>query len=200
MKELALLLGLLLLVVYYFGFLHGRRFGARKVARHIVDGFLVAENFDKKSGDINEAISKATNSKFAFGSQTSLATASAQLQAEGIGQKLADAGIQRGMEIAEKLNSIPSDEVRIVMSKTDLATIAWLADCGFYAQIRKMDDPYPLKKEQAERYSHLIDSFERKFADFFSETEDEKEQRFTLSHNRSMEIFGRYEYHAEQKG
>jgi hypothetical protein len=83
------------------------------------------------------------------------------------------------------------------MSRDELHSIAWLADYGLRAwttrsnnEIRRQHGRLP--KERAEILSNLLDKFERKVADWLSETEDEREMRFSNYEDRMKRMWENY--------
>jgi hypothetical protein len=88
-----------------------------------------------------------------------------------------------------------SDEIELGMKRKELDFIAWLADIGFRRYISQegahaqKQPPY----SEAERICSILEAFERKIVpNFFTESEEDKEHRFTTAENRTHFMWRAY--------
>ena len=115
-------------------------------------------------------------------------------RSSAIGEALAKAGLSQGAEFQRAWEAPKPAEVAVTMNRQELHRIAWLADYGLRAwtmrsnnEIRRHHDRLP--RERAEILSVLLDKFERKVADWLSETEDEREMRFSNHEDRMKRMW-----------
>ena len=93
-----------------------------------------------------------------------------------------------------------SDIVALEMRGEDLKTIAWLADYGFRVWTTPSDTPLRIGEQvsysTAESFASLVDAFDRKIVpNLLTESEDDKERRFSAHENRFQTIWESYPEH-----
>lgn len=113
-----------------------------------------------------------------------------------IGKSLADAGFSRGMEFQDWFSGPKPEESVVTMNRDELFNIAWLADYGLRAWTSLSSNNIRinerLPRERAEKLSGLLDKFEIKVAGFLSETEEERERRFSSYEDRMKRMWENY--------
>ncbi len=184
MLELSLIvLGVCLLVAFLGGKV-GYRMGAKRAAADIADFFrhkITSSDNDLKS--IPALV--ARRSMLTDGSLKQIAN------------KLHFAAWNEGMATQARFTAPKTEESQITMNRTELEDVAWLADYGLRVWIAPGDPPFRngerLTYEKAQALADVLGTFERKIAlGFTSETEDEKERRFTISLNRMQRVWLAY--------
>jgi hypothetical protein len=166
--------------------------GGSTTSRYIVAGFI--QYLDLKSD--SEEIKEINLSLKDYGPWYSIGGNWLSDYSSAIGEALAKAGLWQGAEFQRAWDAPKPGEAAVTMNRQELSSIAWLADYGLRAwtmpsnnEIRVGDR---LPRERAEILWDLLDKFERKVADWVSETEDEREMRFSNFEDRMKRMWENY--------
>ena len=161
--------------------------GGSKTSRYRVKGFIRDLDLKSDSEEIKE-INQSLGPWYSIRGNG---------ETSAIGEALAKAGRSEGVGEFQRAYGPKPGEAEVTMDKQELSSIAWLADYGLRAwttrsnnEVRGHHDRLP--KERAQILSDLLDTFERRAANWPSETEDEREMRFGNYEDRMKRMWENY--------
>jgi hypothetical protein len=176
----------------------GIRIGEAKTSRYLAKvliQYLALESDSEETKEINQSLIDY-GPWYTIGGNREDNT-NREMRLSDIGVALARAGLHQGEESQRQSDALKPGQATVIMSRDELHSIAWLADYGLRAwtmrsdnEIRRQDDRLP--KDRAEILSNLLDKFERKVADWLSETDDEREMRFSNYEDRMKRMWENY--------
>ena len=195
------ILGLLFALPIYGLLRVGIAIGAKRAADDIVQGFFLAGIIDFAE------LSAEQKSKLALASRdhwhtllrnTNQADWNRTQKTKRIGDALAGVAFDAGSESQARMLEKKDDEAEVRMERGSMRYVAWLADYGFRVWTSHNDNSIRfgerLTKEQAEKAAKILETFERRIEidRWATESEEEKDRRFTTSNNRMQSVWEAY--------
>lgn len=173
----------------------GVQIGGSKMARYIVEGFIRTLDLKSDSEEINEINLRLKDLGWWYDIR-GVANYICEIRSSAIGEALAKAGLSQGAEFQRVWDAPKTGEAAVTMNRQELYDIAWLADYGLrvwtMSSKNKIRVGDRLPRERAEILSDLLDRFERKVADLLTESENDREMRFTNHEDRMKRMWENY--------
>lgn len=194
----------LVLALPIYGLLRiGIAIGAKRATDDIVQGFFLAGivDFAELPAENKSKIELASRDYwYTLLRNSSQADWNRTQKSKRVGDALAGVAFGAGLESQARMLEKKDDEAEVRMERESMRYIAWLADYGFRIWTSHNENSIRfgerLPKEQAEKAAKMLETFERRIEidRWATESEEEKDRRFTTSNDRMQRVWEAYGY------